>query len=113
MSQIDYPTDLELDSDKDVHLDGANDLAVIGGLGQLSQSVAIDVMDVTQDFIGQPITGATVGLLEEQIRQSISDDPQVETPTTVDVTTYDKRNRSVTAVVETKADETFEIQVTA
>lgn len=113
MVQINYPTDLDLNSDKDIHLDDANDLAVVGGLGQLQQSVAIDAMDVTQDFIGRALTGSSVGLLEEQLFQSIADDPQVEDPTRVDVTTYDRGNQSVIAEVETRADETFEIEVTA
>jgi hypothetical protein len=110
---VDYPTDLDLNGDKDVHLDAGNDLALIGGLGQLQQSVAINVMDVTQQFIARPLTGSTVGKLEEKIRQAVANDPQAEDPTSVDVTTYDRTRQAVVATVTTDADETFEIEVGA
>lgn len=109
---VDYPTDLDLTSDRDIHLDGGNDLATTSGLSQLEQSVGIDVLDATQEFVGEPLTGQSLGLLEERLRQSLNQDEQLDGVTTVNVEEYDRRTGSVTFTVVVSQDEDFTITVT-
>lgn len=110
---VDYPTDLDLDDSKDIHLDGANDLATVSGVDQLSQSVAIDVMDEIQDFIGGRVTGKNIGLLEERIRQGLNDDPQLSEVQAVNIEEYDRRDNSITMKIVTIENKDFTIEVTS
>lgn len=110
---VDYPTDLDLDDSKDIHLDGANDLATVSGVDQLSQSVAIDVMDEIQDFIGGRVTGKNIGLLEERIRQGLNDDPQLSEVQSVNIEEYDRRDNSITMEIVTIKNADFTIEVTS
>lgn len=107
---VDYPTDLDLDSDKDTHLDGANDLALVSGEAQLAQSVAIDVMDEIQEFIGGRVTGKNVGLLEERIRSGLNDDPQLSQVTDVNIVEYDRRTDKLTIEVRTVENNEFTLE---
>jgi len=104
---VEYPTDLDLDPDKDIHLDGANDLALVSGVDQLKQSVAIDVMDEIQDFIGGRVTGRNIGLLEERLRQAFNDDPQLDEVVSVNITQYDQRTNELTIEAKTIENEEF------
>lgn len=110
---VDYPTDLDLDDSKDIHLNGANDLATVSGVDQLSQSVAIDVMDEIQDFIGGRVTGKNIGLLEERIRQGLNDDPQLSEVQAVNIEEYDRRDNSITMEIVTIENKDFTIEVTS
>lgn len=105
------PTDLELTADKDIHLDQANDLAVVSGVKQLEQSVAMDVLDVTQRFVGRALTGENVGLLEARVEESLAADEQVGDVQTVTVTEYDRRTNSITMDVVCTEDQDFTIQI--
>lgn len=105
-----YPTDLDLNSDKDIHLDGANDLALVGGERQLRQSVAIDAMDEIQEFIGGRVTGKNVGLLEERLRQAFNDDPQLDEVVSVNVVEYDRRTDELTIEATTIENEDFTLE---
>lgn len=108
---MEYPTDLDLNSDKDVHLDGANDLAVVSGIKQLTQSVAIDAMDAIQQFIGGPVTGPELGLLEERLRQALEEDPQLSGVRSVNITEYDRGSNAITVEIRTIENDNFEIGV--
>ena len=110
---VEYPTDFDLNSDKDIHLDGANDIALVSGVSQLEQSVAIDVMDEIQEFIGGRVTGKNVGLLEERLRQGLNDDPQLDRVVSVNVVEYDRRDDSLSVDIVTIKNEDFTITVTA
>lgn len=107
---VEYPTDLDLDPDKDIHLDGANDLALVSEEDQLRQSVAIDAMDEIQDFIGGRVTGRNIGLLEERLRQAFNDDPQLDDVVSVNITQYDKRTDELTIEAKTIENEEFTLE---
>lgn len=107
----DYPTDLDLDESKDIHLDSANDLELTSGVAQIEQSVGIDVMDELEAFIGGRVTGKNVGLLEERVRGALNDDPQLSEVLTVDITQYDRRTDSVEMVIKVVDDDNFTIEV--
>ena len=104
---VEYPTDLDLNSDKDVHFNGANDLAVVNGEDQLLQSVAIDAMDEIQKFIGGRVTGKNVGLLEERLRQAFNDNPQLDEVVNVSVVEYDRRTDELIIEATTIENENF------
>jgi hypothetical protein len=103
------PTDIELSQDKDVFLDDGNDLALVSGQTQLQQSVAIDVFDELQDFVGGRLTGQRIGLLEERIRNGLNDDPQVGEVVQVNVTEYNRSTSTVDIEVQVADDEDFEL----
>jgi len=107
---VEYPTDLDLDSSKDIHLSGANDLSLVSGEDQLKQSVAIDAMDEIQEFIGGRVTGKNVGLLEERLRQAFNDDPQLDEVVSVNVVEYDRRTDALTIEATTVENEDFTLE---
>lgn len=108
---MEYPTDIALNKSKDVFLDKSNDLAIIGGKEQLQQSVAIDVFDETTAFVGSPIDGSTVGLLEEEIRQSLNDDPQLGEIRSVSIDSYDRTLGRIELSISVVEDEDFTLPV--
>lgn len=108
-----YPTDIKIsEDDRNIFLDDTNDLATIGGVANLEQSVAIAVMNATRQFIGDKLTGSSVGLLEEKVRQALQRDPQIERVVSVEMTEFDRSQDKVTMDVTTIEDETFQIGVT-
>jgi len=107
------PRDIAIGTDQDIFLDDTNDLALVSGDAQLEQSIAIDVLDVTEQFVGSAITAQSIGLLEQRIREALNDDPQVGTVRDVNVSEYDKRTRAITADVSLSEDEDFTIEVSA
>lgn len=107
------PRDIALNEDGDVYLDDVNDLALVSGRAQLQQSIAIDVLDVTEQFVGRRVTAQSVGLLEQRILEALEEDPQVGTIREVTVEEFDRRNNSVTAQVTLLENENFTIEVTA
>lgn len=107
------PRDIALNEDADVYLDDVNDLALVSGNDQLQQSIAIDVLDVTQQFVGSKISAQSVGLLEQRILEALNEDPQVGTIRNVSVEEFDRRNNSVTVQVTLLENEDFTIEVSA
>lgn len=103
-------TDLRINDDLDVYLDGANDLATISGLEQLEQSTALDVLNQVQQFSGGRLTGTNVGLLEERVRRSLESDPQIDTVVDVSVTDYN-RNTGAVALDVRVTDSNFTIEL--
>lgn len=104
-------TDLLIGTDLDTEVDGANDLATVSGLQQLEQSVAIDVLSITRQFIGTKITGEQIGLLEERVRQSLADDEQLGTILDVIVREYDETTNEITMEVVVLENEDFDITI--
>jgi hypothetical protein len=107
------PRDIALNDDADVFLDDANDLALVAGDAQLEQSIAIDVLDVTQQFVGDRISAQTIGLLEQRIREGLEEDPQVGIIRDVSVESFDKRDRTVTVDVSLAENPNFTIELSA
>lgn len=108
---VEYPTDLDLNEGKDIHLDSTNDLTLTSGIAQLQQSVAIDVMDELRDFVGGRLTGKNVGQLEESIASGLNDDPQVDTVRSVSLDTYDRQNKTVEITVHVVENDDFTLEV--
>jgi hypothetical protein len=106
-----YPTDLDLNEGKDVHLDATNDLALTSGVAQLQQSVGIDVMDELQDFIAGRLTGKNIGQLEERIAAGLNNNPQVDAVRSVSLDTFDRQNNTVEITVHVVEDENFTLEV--
>ena len=110
---MEYPEDIQIDETRDIFLDGANDIATIGGIGQLEQSVALDVMDELQDFVGSNLTGTDVGKIEARVRQSLDDDPQIADVRSVTIERYNKTTNALTMSVTTTANNDFTLELTA
>lgn len=108
---MEYPTDLLLTEDLDIRLDAANDIATISGEQQLEQSVALDVMDETKNFVGGRLTGENLGLLEERIRESLAQDEQVADVQTVNIVEYNQESGQITANILVIDDEDFTIEI--
>jgi hypothetical protein len=104
-------TDLLIDEDLDIVIDTTNDLGTVSGIQQLEQSVAIDVLDVTRQFVGSRLTGSQIGLLEERVLRSLEDDEQVGEVLDVVVLQYDEAAQSVTMEIIVLEDENFEIEL--
>lgn len=108
---VEYPTDLELNETKDIQLDASNDLALVSGKSQLQQSVAIDVIDELQDLISGRLTGKNIGILEERIRNSLDEDPQVGDVRTVTIQSFDRQTGSVEIDVTLVRNEDFTLEI--
>jgi hypothetical protein len=108
---MEYPVDLLLTEELDIRLDASNDLATISGKQQLEQSVALDVLDETQNFVGGRLTGENIGLLEERMRESLSADEQVADVQTVNIIEYNQESGQITAEVLVIDDEDFNINI--
>jgi hypothetical protein len=104
-------TDLDIEQDKDIHLDSANDLATVSGIAQVQQSVAFDVLDVTKEFVAGPVEGGTLGLLEERIRKSVNADEQTAEVLSVDITEYNREDNRVIVEVTTVEEPNFTLEI--
>jgi hypothetical protein len=104
-------TDLLIDEQLDTVIDTTNDLGTVSGIQQLEQSVAIDVLDVTRQFIGSKLTGEQVGLLEERVLRSLQTDEQIGQVLDVVVSEYDKGSQTVTMEIIVLEEENFEIEL--
>jgi hypothetical protein len=110
---VEYPTDLDLGNDKDIHLDSGNDLALTGGVQQLQQSVAIDVMDELDEFISGRLNGENIGLLEESLREALNDDPQLSEVRNVIIQEFNRESGIVSIDVHVVENEDFSLSVEA
>jgi hypothetical protein len=108
---MEYPTDFNLNSSKDVYVDASNDIALVSGVAQLRQSVAIDVFDETSQLIGGKVTGQDFGRIESAIRESLNDDPQLAEVQQVSVEEFNKDTNEVTVTVLTTANNEFTLPV--
>jgi hypothetical protein len=108
---VEYPTDIDLNEDKDIHLDAANDLATTSGIEQLQQSVAIDVLDELRSLIAGRLTGRNIGKLEERIRQGLDDDPQLSDVRNVTIETFDRDSGRIEIEVNVVENEDFALEV--
>jgi len=104
-------TDLLIDEQLDTVIDTTNDLGTVSGIQQLEQSVAIDVLDVTRQFVGSRLSGEQVGLLEERVLRSLQTDEQVGEVLDVVVSEYDKGSQTVTMEIIVLEEENFEIEL--
>lgn len=89
------PTDLDINREKDIHLDSANDLELTSGQPWLDQSVALVTMDVTSERIGESITGADIGILEEKIAERLEEDATIGDILYINIETYNRDTGTV------------------
>jgi len=108
---MEYPTDIRLGEDKDIVINDANDIGLVSGVQQLEQSVAIDVLDEIERFLGSAVTGTRVGKIEERIQTALQNDEQVGTVTNVSVEEFDRRDGSLNVSVSLLRDDDFTITV--
>lgn len=106
-----YPTDLELNSDRDIKLNDANDLATVSGESNMEQSVAISAGDAVDEFVGSRLTGVNIALLEERIERNLRDNPMVSNVENVTVDEYDRRDDTVTLTVDVADEDNFQMEV--
>lgn len=109
---VEYPTDLDLDNSKDIHLDAGNDLTLTSGIAQLQQSVALDVLNNVDDFISGQLSGENLGRLETSIRQSLERDPQVGDVRTVTIDSFDRQTGRISVDVTLTKNEDFTLELT-
>lgn len=107
----DYPTDLELNRDKDIHLDDANDLSTVSGQSNMEQSTAISVGGSIREFVGEELSGVNIALLEERILNSLESNPMVDSIGDITVVEYDRRTDSIKIDVEVQGDDNFQMEV--
>ena len=105
------PEDLAVDSNFDVFVDETGDLATVSGKGQLQQSVALDIADVTDIFVGESLTAANLGIIEERIKRSLNRDEQVGRIVSVTVDEYNRDTNTVVVDVVTADNRTFILEV--
>jgi len=110
---VDYPTDLGLNENKDIDTNDGNDIMTVSDINNLEQSIAISASDAVEEFIGGKITGVNIALLEQRLENNLDDNPKVGTVENVSVEEYDRRNKTITAEVEVKQNENFEMEVSA
>jgi hypothetical protein len=108
---MDSVTDLDLDESFDIHLDSGNDLALTTGAEQIEQSVAIDVRDELQNFVGSKVTADNAAILSERVRQAINDDPQLVDTKRVSFDEYDKRTNTASFTIVTVTNDEYEIEL--
>jgi len=107
---VEYPTDLQLTDDLDIRLDQSNDLATQGGIRQLEQSLALDALEITIDFVGEQLNGTQLGLLESQVEQAINEDEQIADVRSIDIESFDPNIGRVEIAIQTTQNENFTIE---
>jgi hypothetical protein len=105
------PQDLGVDENFDVFVDDTGDLATVVGKEQLEQSVALDIANVSERFIGESLTATNLGIIEEEIRQSLNRDEQVGRVISVTVEEYNADTNAVVASVATENNRDFILEV--
>ena len=108
---VEYPTDLDINENKDIHLDASNDLTLTSGIEQLQQSVALDVLDELQELVGGRLNGENLGRIEVAARQSLERDVQVGDVRTVTVESFDRQAGRVEIDVTLTQNEDFTLGV--
>ena len=105
--------DIKIDESCDIEIDSANDISTISGFENLQQSVRISAKGAIDQFVGGKVSGSTVALLEERLKNALNNDPQVGEITNVTLLEYDKRDSSIEAEATVTENENFTIEVTS
>lgn len=113
MPHDEYPTDLKIDTSRNVFLDATGDLATVTGDRGLEQSVAIHIGNATKRLIGASLTRTNLGLLEEEIREALNNDPQIEEIISVTVSEFDRRDNTVTVEATSVENHNYSFEVDA
>lgn len=106
--------DLKLDSDKDIIVDGTNDLALTETQDEnISQTVYLSVSAELGSLFGRPLTPQVVESMRSLIREALQADPQIDEVVAVDITEVNRAENSVTARVVMLEDDDFVVTVEA
>lgn len=103
--------DLRLDDNRQVEIGGDGDFRLTSGVETVEQSVAIEAGAVLRPLIGEPLTGTTYEDVQEELRQILSRDPQIETVQRVEIVTVNRSDGTVTIEVFVSYNNSFEINV--
>lgn len=109
---VDYLTDLDVNQNKDVHLDSANDLALTSGRANLEQGIGLSTMTITSSVLGGRATAENLGLLEQRVAEYLDEDPHVGEVLNVQTQTVNRQSGVVTMRIELVENDSFEIEVT-
>lgn len=104
--------DLRLDGNRQVEVGADGDLRITHGIETVEQSVAIEAGQVLRPLIGGPLTGETYEDVQEELRDILSRDPQIENVQRVEITEVNRSTGNVTVEVFTSYNNSFELGVT-
>lgn len=103
--------DIAIETDKDTYLDGANDLALISGPKRVEQSIAINIIDADERFIGNRVTARTVNRLEKAIKDALEADNDVDEVFDVTIDTFDRNDDRIEVEIFVAPGESFVAEV--
>lgn len=95
-------TDMAVNRQQDAYLDEGNDLAIVSGLENTKQSAALQVLDETDDLIGEVLNGNQLTKLRGRIRTELQADPELSTVHEVKLVSIDDNKNKVN--IEVKAE---------
>lgn len=110
---MDYLKDIGLDEYGDIRFNDAHDIDLVTGEENLQQSIEIAAKNAVRDFVGRPLDGESVGVLEGRLQRILDSDPQVGTVVDVEVVEYDRRSESVVIEAHLMKNDNFEVELNA
>ncbi len=108
-----YLTDLSVNEDRDIYLDGSNDLATTSGVDNLHQSIALSTLDITENFISTGVSAEDLAYLETRVEQYLANDPQVGTVLSVRTESVNRQSGEINMRVYLTENTDFEVTVNA
>lgn len=102
--------DLQLNTDRQVHLDDTGDLDQTSGVETVKQSAMLNAGQFLRPLVGEPITAQRIGHAESKIKQTLQNDPQIASVRSVRISAIDKDTNSVTIDVHTDVEHEFVIE---
>lgn len=109
---VEYLQDIEVTEDKDVRVDSSNDLALVSGADNLEQSVALSVLDVTSELVGEGLRGEQLAILEQRVEQALRGDPHVGSIQRIRVERFDAESGTVTIEATVRDNDDFTVDLT-
>lgn len=105
--------DLRINEERDIEIDGGNDLALTSSRDEnINQSVAIATGKVVKQILGSPIDTTTLTQLVSIVQETLSRDPQISQVIDVRVIEVNKANNTITLDVVLLEDENFQLTLT-
>jgi hypothetical protein len=95
----------------DIRVNETHDLALISGIENVKQSVALDVRDVAHFHVGDQLTSNNVFDVRAQVERSLNADPQISAPTSVVVDAVDLESHTINFTVTTHDNEDFTLDI--
>jgi ethanolamine utilization protein EutA (predicted chaperonin) len=108
---MDEISDLQLNVDRDIYLNGTNDLSLTEGIETVEQSVGIELGAETTQLLGTQLDGANLRKFGADVERRLNNDPQISTVEDISITSVNQNEGFVEFSVRTVEDETFTIQI--